>query len=58
MTRYQARHYRDIAAILAALRHETDDTIILDVLIERFAELFAVDNPRFNIARFRAACVD
>ena len=46
------------AALIAQRRWRAEfDVYVRSAIIESFVELFAGDNPRFDEARFRAACV-
>ena len=57
-TRYQKRHYEDVAALLAP--HGGLECAVTDcwtTLCAGFADLFAADNPGgFDRERFLAAC--
>ena len=58
MARYEKRHYEDIATILFEGYQHTDgpaQEVILELLTNDFADLFADDNPRFDRKRFKKA---
>jgi hypothetical protein len=49
------KDYIRTAQILSAFKDEIDETIF-DDLVFNFAEMFAVDNSRFDVTRFENAC--
>lgn len=51
---FQHRHYKTIAAEIAGLTFD-DKLVSVEHIRNRFANLFASDNPRFDRARFLAA---
>ncbi len=61
-SKYQRRHYAQIAGMLADLRADAldrGDLFMLetvDVFRDRLSETFTRDNPRFSPDRFRLAC--
>ena len=63
-TRYQKRHYEDVACILADAvgiaadcdRADCGCKVESTAIVRDFADLFAVDNPLFNRDRFLSAC--
>lgn len=62
LTKYQRRHYTEIAGIIADLRLtaiDRGDLFMLetvDQFRDRLCETFKRDNPRFKPDRFRLAC--
>lgn len=52
---FQHRHYKAIAALIAAQAETGMDETIMYPWRNRFADMFAKDNPRFDRARFLAA---
>lgn len=48
------KHYQFTAKIVGLIDNATDRNLA----IERFAEYFAKDNPRFNRSQFINACID
>ncbi len=56
-TRYQKRHYEDVARLLRERsEHIFDEPLVRQVIEIDFADLFAADNPDFDRERFLAAC--
>ena len=61
-SRYQRRHYTQLASILADLRLDALDRgdmfqlQTVETFRDRLSDIFRRDNPRFSLARFRAAC--
>lgn len=47
---FQHRHYAEIAALIANQRSPAN-------IIEAFVDMFAKDNDRFDVQRFRAAAM-
>lgn len=60
MPKYTRRHYIEQAAILREARNQHRDNIFLvapfNTIVELWAMVYESDNPRFNRARFLAAC--
>lgn len=60
MSKYQRRHYVDLAQLIFELRTEGQSQLFAPEEVDRFAralaQLFARDNPRFDRARFLFAC--
>jgi hypothetical protein len=54
--KYAKRHYIDIARILRENRERSGDNGIIDRIERQLAALFQSDNPRFDRAKFSAAC--
>lgn len=61
-TRYQRRHYRELATMIGSLRGiaiTSGNLYILDaadVIRDQMADVFERDNPRFVRSRFVDAC--
>jgi hypothetical protein len=61
-SKYQRRHYKQIAGLIADLRTDAldrGDLFMLetvDVFRDRLVETFRRDNPRFSSDRFVSAC--
>ena len=53
-TRYQKRHYEDVARILKSDAGHLDR--VRNTIIQEFTDLFATDNPLFDRDRFLSAC--
>jgi hypothetical protein len=51
MVKYTRRHFEDIAALIAAIPANKRNAEI-----EKYCNLFAADNPRFDRKKFAAAC--
>ncbi len=49
--------YVMVAAAIADLYQDTDCPTIWD-MVAKFIAVFTVDNPRFDVARFRAAALE
>ena len=61
MPKFQKRHYEAIADVLRTIHKDQQVAIFTDPidtskLIRRIGDMFAGDNPRFDRARFVAAC--
>lgn len=50
------RNFQDAAKIVVELRKKGQN-IGADIVQASFAELFYNDNPRFDVARFKVACI-
>lgn len=54
---FTKQHYEAVAKILKEEHeHAGHACVIPSKIAERLAEMFATDNPRFDVERFRAAC--
>jgi len=51
MVNYTRRHFQDIAALIASVPKNRRNAEI-----EKYCNLFAADNPRFDRKKFAAAC--
>jgi len=64
--KFSAQHYNAIAKDIREVRSDLDTTSIsrldsdpvLNIVCHKLAIRFAADNPRFDIERFVAACMD
>ena len=55
-SKYQKRHYEDVARILKSLRdQERDGPTVIELVCDEFEDLFRWDNPLFDVVRFRKA---
>lgn len=54
---FQHRHYKAIAAVIADFKYLPLEADNRSYVAEAFTEMFAKDNPRFDRARFVAACM-
>jgi hypothetical protein len=52
MAKFSKRHYIAIAAVI----NECDDLKIKEKLFTEFSLIFAIDNPLFDVYKFRRAC--
>lgn len=50
------KDYVNTADILANFKDEIADKGTFQDLVDEFADMFAGDNPNFNLAKFREAC--
>lgn len=58
MPRFQKRHYTAIAEIISACSEDQATLFFADLprFVHKLVTLFERDNPRFDSARFLAAC--
>lgn len=63
MSKYQKRHYEDVACLLFTrvapamkLPYDAQIVEVFTAMAADFADLFAADNPLFNRERFFKAC--
>ena len=54
---FQRRHYEAIAMVLASIRPALGDDVSWCDAVEAFCEKLYPDNPRFNVEKFREACL-
>ena len=55
MATYTRKAFVSVSNILNQFAHEIDKTTFSD-LVDEFGDLFANDNPRFDLDKFREAC--
>ena len=56
MATYTRKAFVSVSNILNQFAHEIDETTFSD-LVDEFGDLFIADNPNFDFAKFREACV-
>lgn len=53
---FTKKHFESIARVMRVHQRDTADPVRLECMANDFADLFANSNPRFDRARFMAAC--
>lgn len=56
MSRYQRRHYEDVAKILNRIHTRYGEGLEFKFILGEFVNLFKEDNPKFDFHRFIEEC--